>query len=66
MFWGRAFHNLGATTLKALAPIVTRRNLGVTSNPSLEEPMKVIEDRGNVIILSCVGNQASCRVLNIL
>ncbi len=24
MFWGRAFHNLGALTLKALALIVTR------------------------------------------
>ncbi len=37
MFWGRAFHNLGATKLKPLAPIVTRRNLGVTNNPSLED-----------------------------
>ncbi len=30
------------------------------------EPMKMIDDRGNVIIFSCVSNQASCRVLNIL
>ncbi len=37
MYQGRAFHNLGATTLKALAPIVTRRNLEVTKNPSLED-----------------------------
>ncbi len=37
MYWRRAFYNLGATTLKALDPIVTRRNLGVTNNPSLED-----------------------------
>ncbi len=37
MYLGRAFYNLGATTLKALDPIVTRRNLGVTNNPSLED-----------------------------
>ncbi len=37
MFWGRAFYNLGATTLKALDPIITRRNSGVTNNPSLED-----------------------------
>ncbi len=37
MYWGRAFYNLGATTLKALDPIITRRNSGVTNNPSLED-----------------------------
>ncbi len=36
MSCGRAFHNLGATALKDLAPIVTGRNLGVTNNPTLD------------------------------